>query len=307
MPYQLPQAQTLDSIFQMNPAAFNQGQQMIQGGMQQNDADLKKAQLANLFDEQNDPLRVQHQQKLNDQLDANLPGLQAVSQQQQLKAQRDAAGQNDAIELARKKFLKDASDSDIEMLGNEAQKMAYSNDPQTRAHGLSILRMSKDMVKEREKQAAESARQVTGIRATGDEQRKTQQQAIDAGKYTKAGKGEGSIEEKIANGRYNYEKASVAYRVLADNTEDQEQAAKYALRADQYEVAAQKQKQAAGQGVPRADMPALGIQTTGGAPQGPSFAPPGASDKKPVTEAEYNSLPAGAMYLHPDGKMKRKK
>jgi hypothetical protein len=88
MPVQLPAPSTLEDIFSMNPAAFNQAQGMLDLGMQQGQADLRKTTLANQFDEQNDPLRVEHQRKVNTEMDARLPGVFADSESRQLKTGR---------------------------------------------------------------------------------------------------------------------------------------------------------------------------------------------------------------------------
>lgn len=316
MAYSLPTPSTLDDIFKMNPMAFSQAQEFMQGGVQQNEADLRKQQLANIFDEQNDPLRVQHQRGLNNAQDAMLPGLYADSSMKQRKNTNEASMNDDAIKEAKLKFLQNASDHDIKMLENEGQKMSYSLDPKIRAQGLNILSMHKDIIKEREKDFSKTEGKLREIQETGTQQRLLQSEGIAGGRYARgsgASKGEASIKDGVLSGKLNFEKAAVAYRVLAEDAEDEAVKQRYSQLADQYEVAAQKQKQAAGQGIQRPDLPGLNIPAVGGQPPGPSFggavapsnAPPVAS--KPVTEAEYNSLPSGAMYLHPDGKMKRKK
>jgi len=126
MPYNLPAPSTLDDIYKMNPMAFSQAQEFMQGGVRQNEADLRKQELANMFDEQNDPLRVQHQRGLNNAQDAMLPGLFADSSMKQRKNTNEAAINDDVIKEAKLKFLQTASDHDIKMLENEGQKMSYS-------------------------------------------------------------------------------------------------------------------------------------------------------------------------------------
>jgi len=273
MPYQLPAPSTLDDIFKMNPAAFSQAQEFMQGGVQQNEADLRKAQLANMFDEQNDPLRVQHQRGLNNAQDAMLPGLFADSSMKQRKNTNEAALNDDVMKQAKMKFIAEASDYDIKMLENEAQKMMYSLDPKVRAQGLNIAAMHKDIVSAREKDFSKTEAKLREIQETGAQARLTQAEGIAGGRYAKGGSG-GSVKDidsAAATGKLTFEKAAVAMRFKADATEDEDLKQFYSERANQYEIAAQKQRQAAGQGVAKPDLPGMGIPAVGGQPPGPSF------------------------------------
>jgi hypothetical protein len=136
-----------------------------------------------LFDEQNNPLRLEHQRGINRAQDAQLPGLQADSSIKQRKDRMEGELYPDALKAARQKFMQDASDHDLKMLENAFQEMTYSLDPRIKKRGLDGLLMHKDMVKEREKLAGLGANQIAGIRATGEETRKTQKEAIEGGKW----------------------------------------------------------------------------------------------------------------------------
>lgn len=280
MAYNLSAPSTLDDIFKMNPAAFQQAQDFMQGGVRQNEAELQKQQLANMFDEQNDPLRVEHQRGLNRTQDAMLPGLFADSSMKQRKDTSEAALYNDNMKAAKAKFMADATDRDIQALEAEAQKMAYSPDSKIRAQGLNILSMHKDIVREREKKMIEMEKELEKIRETGNQARMTQAEGIAGGRYTKGGSGNSvkDIDSAAATGKLSFEKAAVAMRFKADATEDEELKQFYSERADQYEIAAQKQRQAAGQGIVRPDLPGMGIPGVGGQPPGPSFSNPPTKD-----------------------------
>lgn len=258
--------QNLEDILAVNPALYQQAQGMVGLSNQQNQEKLRQLQLQNMFDQQNNPLRLQHQQGLNDQNAAQLPGLQAQSQSAQYKAQREGATQGDAISAARAKFMKEASDADIEMLGNRAQKLAYSEDPQERAHGIKMLNMSKEMIKERElqKMRGDNALALEGSRSKSA--RELEQMRIDAGKYVKKGSGAaGTIEEQLKSGKLSFEKAAVLLSGAASVAEmdgDDETAQKYRAMADDYNRKHIASKQAGVQagGELKPDLGALGIK-----------------------------------------------
>jgi hypothetical protein len=192
MPYNLPAPSTLDDIFKMNPGAFGQAQQMLAGGVQQNDQDLQASKLANIFNEQNNPQLVQAQGLENQFKQARIPGVQAESDMQGMNRDKQRALYDDSLNSARTKFMKEASDAHIAELENEAQRMAYSQDPEIRAKGEQLLTMSREMVQERSKQAAQQRRQLELEGARGKNAQELMRMQIEAGRFAKSpGKGAG--------------------------------------------------------------------------------------------------------------------
>lgn len=232
MPVNLPAPSTLQDIFSMNPGAFNQAQGMLDMGMQQGQADLRKTQLQNMFDEQNDPLRVQSQRLSNEGLEAQIPGMRADSQIKGMNADKQRELQPDAIAAARSKFLKEASDDDIAQLENHARGMAMSKDESVRKQGEFLLGQTKDMLKERQKNSFDIGK----IQESGNQARQTQQQAIDAGKFKKGGaSGQDALEKALVSGAWD--KAATAYDAMAQRAleaGDQEMSMYYATKAKEY-------------------------------------------------------------------------
>lgn len=341
MPYNLPQPSTLDAIFQMNPAAFSQAQQFMGGGVQQNDADLQAQQLKNLFDQQNNPNRVQEQVLQNQQLETQLPGMRADASMKVRKNQADEELFPEHMKSMRAKFIKEASDADVAELENQAQKMAYSNDPAVRAQGEKLMLMHKDMVQDRSKQAAMQERQIAleKIRQTGMDNRADADRA--AGKFNKKGAltREDQLEKALTSGAWDKVSSAYDYKAqVAASEGDTETAEFYAAKAKEYadKYVASRNNVKPGT-VDLGNMPGRSIPTqqvpTTTSPllppnqiqkdlnAGAQFSSPevearvraraggGAKPaaQKAVSEAEYNALPKGATYLHPDGKMKVKR
>jgi hypothetical protein len=320
MPYNLPAPSTLEDVFKMNPGAFSQAQQFMQGGVQQNEQDLQASQLKNMFDRENNPLMLENQRGINRTRDAQLPGVMADSRNKQLTTERAEAGQADAISLARKEFLSKASDADLTVLKNEGQKMAYSHDPQVRARGELILAQHADMIKERMKQSHELSK----IRETGNQARLTQQQGLDGGRWAKSGRGgAGSIQDQINSGKLSYEKAATMLAgsaammdIEASGMEDGPQKEALMRQAELYRQMADDfnkkflagKTAAAGAGAEtKPYMPALGVPTNPPKPV-EGFQKPGATASKipPQLPQGTKVLPDGTFKL-PDGRIVRQK
>jgi hypothetical protein len=316
---QMPMPSTFDEIFSMNPGAFNQAQGQIDLGMNQEQEVLRKRQLENLFDAENNPLRIQNQRLSNEGLEAQIPGMRANSQSLGLKAEREQAGQQDAISLARKEFLSKASDLDLQMLANEGQRMAYSSDPAERKKGEMILSQHKDMIKERQSQAsAERRTQVTanaGITREG--------MGIDAGKYKKKGGELKSVEDQVLSGKMGYEKAAtllsgaagmmeIELMAMPDGEEKEalmQKVQNYRSLADDYNRKHIASKQAGAQagleGKPA--LAPLGIQPNAPKPV-EGFQRPGATASKiPADLPQGTKINPDGSFTLPDGTRIRKK
>jgi hypothetical protein len=346
MPYSLPQPSTLEDIFKMNPGAFMQGQQFMQGGVDQNNQDLQASQLKNMFDQQMNPMRVQQQELANQAEQFRLPGYQADSSMKQRKNSNEAALNDETIKAARTKFAKEATQAHLDELEAKGQEMAYSDDDAVAAQGQKILMAHKDILRDRQKQKEMQERQIAleNVRQEGYNKRADADRA--AGKF--APKGSGKTRDPVIAAALENDplKKWTAYTSLGKEAElagDEEAAAHFYAQAKVIQEAAQGKLQAGGAPVysvgadgkivasPRSSNVPLNtpnITTQRGAAKeqamadlasGAQFSSPeveaqvrkfagGAKPaQKPVTEAEYNALPKGATYLHPDGRMKVKK
>jgi hypothetical protein len=226
----------LAKLYDLPVEATIPGMQLQAQMMQSGDLANQSQGIENLYKSQNNPHLVEQTRLENQSKLARLPGEVAQSRSFGLKAERDAATQEQAIAAARAKFLQDATDSDISMLENRAQKMAYSMNPQERAQGEQLLRMHRDIIRDREKQDAQLKRQVQLARVSGDESRKTQQQAIDAGKYVRGAAGVGGA-DPVLSGKVGFEKAAAAAFARAQEAlqaGDPEEAQRLMAIANQY-------------------------------------------------------------------------
>ena len=235
--YNLGDIKNLDSLYTLDPGAVTDALRWKEGAFQQNQQDLRKTELANLFDEQRNPYLVEQARLTNEQLGAQLPGMMADSAIKQRSNDMGAATYPDALKAARAKFMSEASDAHIKDLTNRFQEMAFSGEtPEIKQKGIEGLRFTKDMVAERERIKLSGDKQIAGIRAQGEEARKTQQQAIDAGKFKHAVRGQqDALEKALASG--SFDKASVAYarkaELLAEQGAPQDEI-DYALQRSKY-------------------------------------------------------------------------
>lgn len=212
-------------------------------GNQQFDTAQQAAQLNNqqglqdyLFSQQNNPQRLQRADLDNQSLAAQIPGQQATSDLNQDKAYISRNNLQGQAEEARITSSANISENEIKLVVNHAQQMAMSPDPQEQAIGEQLLGHTKDMIAQRDKQRAEQERMIAQIRESGNQSRLTQDQAIQAGKYKKGGVGI-SIEDQIASGKLNYEKAATLLSGAAFTAEmegDADKAQQYRQMADQY-------------------------------------------------------------------------
>lgn len=284
------------------PAGMQLQEQLSQGNALRNEA----SGIKNLYDTQNNPGLVRQTQLENASKEARLPGELATSRSLGLKADREAAGQQDAISAARMKFIKEASDHDISMLENKAQQMAYSPDPRIRAQGEQLLTMHRDIVKEKSKEGYKADRMIQQIRATGEVQKELEGMRIGAGKYnrSKGATGVQGIRDALMSGKVGYEKAATAMFAAAQEAYrngDVETGDQYMAEANQYNsqyIAGRQAGVAAGQeGKPDIGKMTEGAIPTRPAPQVNPFTPPQGSNPaatiaKDIAEGAQFSSPA---------------
>jgi hypothetical protein len=234
--YQLGDIKNLDSLYTLDPGAVTDALRLKDAAFQQSEQDLQKSRLANMFDEQRNPYLVEQAKLAKQQLGYQLPGIKAESSMRQRKDQMEEATYDDALKAARTKFIKEASDNDMDMLKNHVQKLMWSKNPQEQSEGVRLARLTYEMEKEREQRKGQVAGHIAGIRAQGEETRKTHQLDIDAGKFRHAGRAvQNDLEKALSSG--SFDKASVAYNrkaeLLAQEGASQEEI-QYALGMAQY-------------------------------------------------------------------------
>jgi len=279
MEVQFPTAQELNTMWGTNPVALMQQQNQIglanqfaQQGLQRGTEDIRQRQLANLFSEQSDPLKLQQQQLANE-------GAGLTNRQSGVTTRLAEGTEGDQLMAQKKKLAMEASDADIKMMGNMGQQLAYSRNPQERAMGVELMKQHKDFLQLRETSRLQQQNQLAAIGAQGVEARKTQQQAIDAGKFLKSNSNSLSlsIEDQLRSGKLNFEKAAVLLNnaaMAAQMEGDVEKAQLYQGMANDYnnKHIASRQAGAQAQLGGKADMSQFGIQPNVVPPAAP-FAP----------------------------------
>lgn len=132
----------------------------------------------------------------------------------------------------------------------------------------------------------------------------------------KVGKQALTMEQAAMSGKLDPARAAVALSMAAEMVEDPAEKADLFRRANQMETMAQKLRPQPGPQVDPSQMPGVPLKTpglpgpsTGPAASTPPQASPGAEVgiPSPKTQAEYDKLPSGTIYIDTDGKKKRKK
>lgn len=159
---EMPNYLDYDKMYEMNPMAFHEAQgqlglarQFQDQKLQQEQARVKQMTLANQFDEQNNPLKLENQRLTN-------TGLEHANVESGVKARVSAATEGLQLDAAQKDLIMKAKKSDLDGMEYEGQRMAYSTDPNIRAAGEALLKMHRDFVKMREQNeflASESSKQ----------------------------------------------------------------------------------------------------------------------------------------------------
>jgi len=131
-------------------ALFGGGAMGAHYALQDRDLEREKAQgviqqqnLANMFAEQDNPLKLENQRMTNE-------GLGYTNRQQAVKSTYDETMAPLKLSTDQQKFVMDAKKADLDALELGAQQMAYSPNPDEAAEGKRLLMMHKDFIKIRE-------------------------------------------------------------------------------------------------------------------------------------------------------------
>jgi len=218
---ELPQYDQYEKWFGGGPLATHYGMDQMDLAKQfqaekltQERQAVKKNELANLFDEQNNPLKLQNQQITNRKL-----GYEADSSG--VKSRIDVATEGLQLDAKQKEFVKTAKQADLDMMEIQGQQWAYSPDPKLRAQGEQILRMHKDFVKLRDTQkfAAEESAKGRSHDFALEAQRARSAQALVGARAAAKGAGSGTgiqdVFTAVQNGKVPPDKAVVAFGAAA--------------------------------------------------------------------------------------------
>lgn len=131
---------------------INTANQFQQQNLQMGAQDLRSKQLANMFQEQNDPTKLL-------QGKANLEGTNAENIVKRIEAEQRQTLAPEELEAKRAKFVKEKSDAWLEKAMNDAQQMMWSDDPAVKAKGQSLFNNSQKEMSQRAKEKAEVDKQ----------------------------------------------------------------------------------------------------------------------------------------------------
>lgn len=242
----------LEKIYQMNPYISGQAQDQLNNqnalaqqfadqGLQQGAQNVRETELANLFNEQNNPLTLEKNRLANrgSTVDVN----------------RKEATATQAIDQDLRDYALKAKESDLKQLETEGQRLAYSNDPQERAMGQHLLENHRDFIKARMEEELRGANRLKEIGATTAGQKEVEQMRIDAGKYVKT-KAVGDFKDQISLALSKAKKASDQHAILTRASVMAEQAGEMALATNYQAQAAALEPQA------RAELAAAGNLNT---------------------------------------------
>lgn len=284
---ELPNYTDYEAISKMNPAASFLAMEQAglaktfqQEKLAQEQERAKQMQLANIFSEQKNPLLVEEQRIKNLESQYGLPAKRIAGE----IAEETAPQQK---QLALRNAILNLKQADITEMERKARLMAYDPDPNVRAQGVELMRLTPEFIKLREEEAGKMAREKeqqrgaaerTGMQIGG--QRQLEQMRIDAGKYAKT-QGAKTLAEGVVRDLTKLKKASEQFtrlnRAVVEATQQNqpELAAMYQAQADAIEPQARAEFHAAG---------TLQRRLEGGeivsTPRGesvPSITPPGAT------------------------------
>lgn len=263
----LPNYLDYGKMYEMNPGAFWQAQNQMDLARQFQDQKLvqerevsRQKQLANMFDEQNNPLRLEEKRISNEKLGYE-------TSDAGVKSRINKATEGLQLDAAQKELVKKAKQSELDQLELLGQQMAYSTNPQERAQGEAMMRMHKDFMKIRaqgEESRTTAAQAQKHALALADRQaghqRSLEQMRIDAGKYNRANSTKiKNVADAIAAGKMNFEKAAVYFYNEANNAEDPTEQARLMQVARTYEQMHLNSRMAGVQGKP--DVSQMGVPT----------------------------------------------
>ncbi len=160
----LPTITDLQSIYGIgNPMAYgiareNAGleQQIRQQQFQQESEQTRKAGLDNLFQSQNDPMKLEHQGLVNKGLGISNEGAGYDTQIKGVAARRAAANEWDNLQEDARKHLLSGTKADYDLLQAQAQKMMTSLNPEEQKEGQRIYGLSQHARERAEKWADET-------------------------------------------------------------------------------------------------------------------------------------------------------
>lgn len=275
------------------------GQQL---GLQQFDQEQQTSQINNantlqqMFqNHQMNPLKVDHQRLMNEQLPVQTEGMRIGNKQQQLKYDEDSqlSASNVANKLRGNEV--DMEKHNLNMFMTQLERGMVDPNPRIRAMSKELYEQSGAFVKSQFDENVKTNGKIREIDATGRNQRQNTQMVIDAGGYQRGGAGSKGLSGDLATDveaiLSKQKKAHERYGTLndaamrAEIAGDMEAAANYRRRAEVLRPQAEAElRNSAAPGT--ADLQEMGINVNPNrniAPQNGNTPAPAAPQAKPIT------------------------
>lgn len=285
--------------------ARNQVDQQSQG----NALNMAQAQQDMAFAKQKQPFELSQLGLANDTASAQLPGVKANSSMLEDKAGLSRSTLSMQHKSALSKMAKEVSDNDLAEAENVV-KTALIN-PRLDAQAKQQANQMWEQLSHIKELKLKASDALALENRRGSNQRELMQQQIDAGRFKKTDKSNISIASRIdmENDPAKKQAALIDAATQAQQDGDMESAQYYISRAQALDNAVQLQRNAAAKaGAVDIGATAPGIQVNPTPSAMPSNSPAAAQNKaQPKTQAEYNALPSGTIYIDSDGQTKRKK
>lgn len=277
----MPSVEDLQTMYgAWNPQAYLQAQdnaglerQFREQQYNQETEKAKQEQLSTLFQQQNDPLKLEGKRLENQNLGYTGTGLQYDNEAKARNNRIAAANETYKINADKAEMLAKLSKAQLEEGESAAKRMMMSLDPVEQERGKKLYGLTahaRDLADARQ-QALDVARvtadsHIKGIGMQVQGNKDLEKMRIDAGKYDKKGSLAVSVDDRLYKAKSAAEKAEIlesAYYAAQANG-DVEEANKYAARA--LEARKRAAEDAANRGVatPRPDTAALGIPSVAG-------------------------------------------
>lgn len=283
--------------------ARNQVDQQSQGNV----LNMAQAQQDMAFAKQKQPFELSQLGLANATTSAQLPGVKANSSMLEDKAGLSRATLPMQHKSALSKMAKEVSDNDLAEAEN-AVKTALTHPSAAVRQQANQMWEQLSHIKELKLKASDA--QALEDRRAGNQQALMQQQ-IDAGRFKKTDKSNMSLATRIdmENDPAKKQAALIDAATQAQQDGDMESAQYYISRAQALDKAVVLQRNATVKpGAVDIGATAPGIQVNPNASAMPGNTPSAPQSKaQPKTQAEYNALPSGTIYIDSDGQTKRKK
>jgi hypothetical protein len=261
---------------------------------------------------QKHPLEMEGMSLGNQTTEARLPGIQAESTMAGQKAQMQTELMPELTKAERSKLLGEVDTNEFKKFQTMIEKQAMQGDPQA----MQMLRRTKDVLAEIEKQRAMMDRQVAIEKIKTDRSAALQSARSEAALALQKAK-----QDAIAT--KDPKKLEAVAATLLSQALNEKDPERKAMLQEMYNIAQQQAYEyniniraagatgqpdiaAATQGRVPTMQPRPAPQLTPGVslPQNPATMRPTA---QPKTQAEYDALPSGTIYVDQDGQTKRKK